>query len=168
VSQGLLNSVYLIGAFVCESEALRAQESTLLSRAVEHTRSDDSDPSLVHRLQAEVLLTYYFLCNGKFLEAMHRLNKCMSLCIGSGLHRQESSLASYPLPPPQDTIELGERLDAFWTVLWLNKAWGVALNWPSTNASLLENEVDLPWPLNGSEYATVSSSFPCLHRQKPS
>ena len=58
-----------------------------------------------------------------------------------------------------DSIEEGERIDAFWQVYILDKAWAVALKSPSSISEdgLWGTQIDTPWPLRMQEYEQVRS-----------
>ena len=58
-----------------------------------------------------------------------------------------------------DPIEEGERIDAFWQVYILDKAWAVALKSPSSISEdgLWGTQIDTPWPLRMQEYEQVCS-----------
>jgi hypothetical protein len=173
-SPSLLSAVYLWGVHLSHSEPLLAQEYTFMTRALQHTATDllGTHPNnIVHNLQAEVLLAYYFFRIGRFLEAKAHTAAAVSLAIGSGFHRiRSSSLFAAPaiglssdapisLPSPQNSIEEGERINGFWTVFMLHKYITVALEPPSSVCGALEApgiQLDTPWPLDISSYSGVS------------
>ncbi|ESK97143.1 hypothetical protein Moror_6364 [Moniliophthora roreri MCA 2997] len=150
----LISVIHLVGIQCSPSKQFREHESLFLQRALQAMDANRHPRYVVHNIQAEILLTHYFLRIGKFGQAMHRLNSAMSLAISCGLHKQSThhSPASYQLPPPIDGIERGERLDAFWAVVLLHKAWGVSLQWPSRISALLDDIVDTPLPLDIGAY----------------
>jgi hypothetical protein len=147
-----------------------------MTRALQHTATDllGSHPnSILHTLQAEVLLAYYFFRTGRFVEAKCHTAAAVSLAIGSGFHRIRSSslyaasaigLSSdtpISLHPPKDSIEEGERINGFWTVFMLHKYITVALEPPSSVCGALEAPgtlLDTPWPLDISSYSEVRVS----------
>jgi len=159
-SPALLSAVHLFGIHLSGSQALTSHESVFLTRAVHNVLSFHAPHQVIHSIQAEVLLSHYFLRNGRFLEAMHRINSAVSLSIGCGLHKQRSpttnSDVAFELAPPRDAIEQGERIDGFWTILILHKCWGVSLQWPSTISDVLDEQINIPWPLEMFAYESVS------------
>jgi hypothetical protein len=168
----LLSVVYLWGIHLSRSDALREHESTFRSRAVQHTAnalSDTHPQQLLHALQAEILLAYYFLRNGRFVEGKYHSSAAASLAISGGLNKIRSardsvSVAgdrSLSLPPPRDSVDEGERINGFWAALVLDKCWSVALGSPSnfTDDQMLGTRIDTPWPLDNSGYEQVRS-FP--------
>ncbi len=125
-------------------------------------------------IQAEVLLSYYFLRIGNLLEARQHAGGALSLSLGCGLHRIRSEQMHAPsilsatsigdeasmvtLPPPVTTIEEGERIDGFWQVVILCKNLAVALDAPSEVCGPLEApgfQIDTPWPLDKKQYEHV-------------
>lgn len=159
-----------------QSEALLLQEHAFLSRAVGHVATDmlGTHPKrVIHTLQAEILLSYYFFRTGRFLEAKWHTGAAVSLALGSGLHKIRSSNLSAPstigliqevavsLHEPQDNLEEGERINGFWTVFMLHKVITVSLEPPSNVCGALEApgmQIDTPWPLDVSNYSDVSGT----------
>ncbi|KAG5732328.1 hypothetical protein E4T56_gene11563 [Termitomyces sp. T112] len=161
----VLSAVYLWGVHLSQSEALLQQEPSFISRALHHSVTDmfGSHPDVIlHTLQAEILLSYYLLRVGRFIEAKCHTATAVSLALGAGLHRMRSihpilsiiglsfdTPVSVPLP--RDTIEEGERINGFWAVLVLHKYITVALEPPMSVCGTLEapgTQVDAPWPLD--------------------
>ncbi|RXW23877.1 hypothetical protein EST38_g1966 [Candolleomyces aberdarensis] len=166
----LLSVVYLWGVHLGPSEALLVEEHAFLTRAVQHVSTDllGTHPSRVlHTLQAQVLLAYYFFRTGRFLEAKWQTGAAVSLALGSGFHKIRSANNSTPvtlgltqdtpvyLDPPQTNLEEGERINAFWAVFVLHKIITVALEPPSNVCGALEApgiQIDVPWPLEVNGY----------------
>ncbi|KAK7058174.1 fungal-trans domain-containing protein [Favolaschia claudopus] len=140
------------------SRALRASVDALAGVSLHHT--------LIHAIQAEVLLSHYFLRNLRFLEGKYHISSAVSLVLSSGLHRIRSAdafnlalmlpfrrLAQPGLPPPRDTREENERINAFWAVLTLNNGW-TAVDGSPSNFSYTGGEADIaaridtPWPVD--------------------
>ena len=154
-----------------------AQEYTFLTRALQHTATDlvGAHPnSVLHTLQAEVLLAYYLFRIGRFVEAKCHTAAAVSLAIGCGLHRIRSSNLFAPsaiglssetpisLHPPQDSIEEGERINGFWAIFMLHKYISIALEPPSSVCGTLEApgmQIDTPWPLDIASYSEVCVSW---------
>jgi hypothetical protein len=95
---------------------------------------------------------------------MHRINTAASLTIGCGLHRlpgPHSERHAYALPPTRDAVEQGERVNAFWTIMALHKIFSIIMRWPSSVSDILDEQIDLPWPLEMEVYESVSfNTFP--------
>ncbi|KAH9479396.1 hypothetical protein JR316_0007986 [Psilocybe cubensis] len=147
------------------------QESALLIRAVQHVSTDlmGTHPNkVIHTLQAEVLLAYYFLRTGSLLEAKCRTGTAISLALGSGLHKIRSanflvpstiSIGSHDqahlLPHPSDALQEAERINGFWAVLVLHKFITVALEVPAHVCGALEAPgmlIDTPWPIDIDQF----------------
>lgn len=122
---------------------------------------------VVHTLQAEILLAYYFLRTGALLEAKCRTGAAVSIALGSGLHKIRSTsfnvsstigiLHDQPqgLYPPTDILQEAERINGFWAVLMLHKFITVALEAPSQVCGALEApgmQIDSPWPIDMDNY----------------
>jgi hypothetical protein len=181
-SSALLSTVYLWGLHLSRSDTLRGHESTFLSRALQHTSSalSGSHPQKVlHALQAEILLAYYFFRNGRFLEGKYHTSAAGSIAVSSGLNKIRSAHSSLStpgfvgnrsptLPPPRDAVNEGERINGFWATLVLDKCWSVALGSPSifTDNEMLGTRIDTPWPLDNSGYEQVClfSSIVCFRK----
>uniref|UniRef100_A0A8H7XVF9 Zn(2)-C6 fungal-type domain-containing protein n=1 Tax=Psilocybe cubensis TaxID=181762 RepID=A0A8H7XVF9_PSICU len=168
---GLLNVVHLLGLHFSQPEAFQGQESALLIRAVQHVSTDlmGTHPNkVIHTLQAEVLLAYYFLRTGSLLEAKCRTGTAISLALGSGLHKIRSanflvpstiSIGSHDqahlLPHPSDALQEAERINGFWAVLVLHKFITVALEVPAHVCGALEAPgmlIDTPWPIDIDQF----------------
>ncbi|KAJ6510891.1 Zn(2)-Cys(6) binuclear cluster domain-containing protein [Mycena sanguinolenta] len=159
---GLLDVVYLWAIHLSGSEELLTDEAGYLSRAL-RTAADALSAThaktVLHSIQAEVLLANYFLRNTRFLEGKYHLSAAVSLVISSGLHRIRSGdsaalggplgPAFHALMPPQDAIDECERINALWTVLTMNNCWTTADGSPS-NISYTDSQarIDTPWPLD--------------------
>lgn len=156
----LLYTAYLWGAqadLAHHAPALLA----LALRAIPQTLGSPHPDRVMHAVQAEVLLAYYFLHNARILEAQYHTCAAVSLVFSAGLHRgrREQERAGV-LPPAGDAVEEGERVHAFWTVLTLNNvvagATGSQSNISYTAPSA---RIDAPWPLNLEQYSTVRGPF---------
>ncbi|KAF8967602.1 hypothetical protein BDZ97DRAFT_1978162 [Flammula alnicola] len=163
---GLISVVHLLGIHFCQPEGLHNQETSLLTRAVQHVATDlfGSHPNkIVNTLQAEILLSYYFMRTGFLLEAKCRAGAAIALAIGSGLHKVRSANITapstlgimhdqpYTLPLPTDTLQEAERINGFWSVLMLHKFISVALEPPAQVCGVLEApgmQIDTPWPID--------------------
>ncbi|KAJ7902170.1 hypothetical protein B0H14DRAFT_3852185 [Mycena olivaceomarginata] len=154
ISSSLLYSILLCGIHLSGSPALQARENEFLSRAVRSV-TPIQPHQVTQNIQAEVLLAQYFLRQGRFLEAMHRINAAASLAIGCGLHRLPSDhtpTSAFALPSTRDAVEQGERVNAFWMIMALHKIFGVIMQWPSSVSGLLDEQIDVPWPLEMEVY----------------
>ncbi|KAK0431985.1 hypothetical protein EV421DRAFT_1893239 [Armillaria borealis] len=169
----VLSAVYLWGCHLSSQRDQKPNEQPVwahqhqyLARALKHTSAGltTTHPDrFLHTIQAEVLLAYYFLRIGNFLEARRHTGDAVSLAVGCGLHRLRSEAAWRP--PAISVASLirngapeGERIDAFWNVLILSKTLAVALDSPGF-------QIDTPWPLDQKSYQAVRHITPSLRRR---
>ncbi|KAJ6617053.1 hypothetical protein B0H10DRAFT_1757667, partial [Mycena sp. CBHHK59/15] len=153
----LLATVYLIG--ITFSDSLKVHEKTFLSRALSSlpvSLSGLHPHKAIHALQAEILLSNYFFSSGRFLEGKYHVTAAVSLSVSSALHKIRSEYSALTvgvstLRPPANSIEEGERVDACWTTLVLDKSWAVAL---ATHPNMQDSgdALDTPWPLEAEDY----------------
>ncbi|KAL0065433.1 hypothetical protein AAF712_007497 [Marasmius tenuissimus] len=177
-TSGLLRTVYLLGVHLTTShqpgETYRGREPGMLLLALRETATDllTSHPQrYIHTIQAETLLSYYFFRAGNIIEAKRHASSAASLVLACGLHRIRSSgsaswgsstspvavgpSGSTPLPEPRDTLEEGERINAFWTVFTLYRNLAAAVNSASDVCGVFDApgmQVDTPWPLDMESY----------------
>ncbi|KAJ6578179.1 hypothetical protein B0H19DRAFT_576655 [Mycena capillaripes] len=159
----LLDVVYLWAIHLSGSDEFTAYEGSYLSRALRTAVTALAEThhhnTILHCIQAEVLLSHYFLRNTRFLEGKYHLSAAVSLVISSGMHRIRSAdshavggplgPAFRVLPPPRDAIEECERISAFWTVLTMNNCWTTADGSPSNiSYTVPDARIDTPWPLD--------------------
>ncbi|KAJ7486163.1 Zn(2)-Cys(6) binuclear cluster domain-containing protein [Mycena galericulata] len=164
----LLDVVHLLAIHLSGSAEYAAYEASYLSRAlrtaVDALSGTHTINTVIHCIQAEVLLSHYFLRNTRFLEGKYHLSAAVSLVISSGLHRIRSAdphavcgplgPAFRALAPPRDAIDENERINAFWTVLTLNNCWTTADGSPSNiSYTVPDARIDTPWPVD------VNASF---------
>ncbi len=163
----LMTTVYLLGSVLSHAPSLTMHEKTFLERAlvdVSGALSSNYHPQrFAQTIQAEVLLAYYFLASGRFLEGKYHVTTAVSLVLSTGLNKVRSdrttSTGQIPvLRAPRDAIEEGERVDACWTVLILDKSWAVALaSVPNAvcPSDIVGLQLDTPWPLEVQDYEHV-------------
>ncbi|KAF8206876.1 hypothetical protein K438DRAFT_1963185 [Mycena galopus ATCC 62051] len=159
----LLNVMYLWGIHLSKDPSIKAYEPAFLAHALRSTAGSLSGPhprTILHSIQASVLLAYYFIRNARFLEGKYHISAAVSIVISAGLHRIRTSHESSVQPicgtlaPPKDAREEGERIGAFWSVIAVNNCWasrdGASSNISYGSASALV--IDTPWPLDGADY----------------
>ncbi|KAG5652381.1 hypothetical protein H0H81_005211 [Sphagnurus paluster] len=132
------------------------QEYTLKKEALKRLCSDVARThprNIMHTIQAEVLLSQYFLVEGKHLQSSHHASLALSLSLAAGLHHIPTSISkpayNSNIPPPQDVFEEGERIDAFWAVYAANVYSSAIQRSPSM---LQHHIVDTPWPIDALEH----------------
>ncbi|KAJ6508403.1 hypothetical protein C8R45DRAFT_815075, partial [Mycena sanguinolenta] len=153
----LLDAVNLWAIHLSDSGEFSAYEAGYLSRAlgsmVNAMAGTHSSNTVLPIIQAEVLLSYYFLRNTRFLEAKYHLSAAVSLVISSELHRIRSTelkAATFRTStPPRDSMEEYERISGFWTVVILDNCFTTADGSPSNISHTDPNtRIDSPWPLD--------------------
>ncbi|KAJ6626245.1 hypothetical protein B0H10DRAFT_1999436 [Mycena sp. CBHHK59/15] len=172
LSPVLMNVMYLWGVHLSKSEQITVYEPALLAHALRSTAGSltGTHPrTILHSLQAEVLLAYYFIRNVRFLEARYHTSAAVSIALSSGLHRIRTQSGQGPpiqstfeaLTPPKDAAEEGERISAFWNVLNLNNCWA-GTDGSSSNVSYGPSglKIDTPWPLDTRDYVERPHRLP--------
>lgn len=156
---GLLSAVYLWSSHIsANAPTFLYTEQQFLALTVHNLTHDLSavHPHLIlHRIQTEVLLSYYYLDLGNVVEGTHHCATALSLASCAGIHRI-GSIHHPPIPPfafstvalgaSCDVIEEQERINAFWSLLLLNNFWAAA----SGCSSMVPYDiltVRTPWPM---------------------
>lgn len=153
----LLYAVYLWGAKLSQTivnpSGTVYNPKTFLSAALGQLSADlaGSHPQrTMHVLQAEVLLSYYFLDESRHVEGVYHANAAFSLAVNSKLHILRSV---------QTDSRSREQVDAFWHVVILSNYWA-ALG--DAGSFVMHDDptfrIDTPWPVD--QYGSVSSSLP--------
>ncbi|KAJ7199673.1 Zn(2)-Cys(6) binuclear cluster domain-containing protein [Mycena pura] len=166
--QVLLNVLCLWGVHLSRDPRITAYEPAFLAHALRSTAGSlaGTHPrTVLHSIQASVLLAYYFIQNARLLEGRYHTSAAVSIAVSAGLHGIHTGgggrSAAGALPPPRDAGEQGERISAFWAVLNLNNFWASAEGAPS-NISYGEFglAIDTPWPLDTLDYVEGSHLLP--------
>ncbi|KAJ6564250.1 hypothetical protein B0H19DRAFT_1140615 [Mycena capillaripes] len=162
-SPALLSAVYMWGSRFRVSQAPRHyvyNEDAFLVCTLQNIHQDlggNHPHRVLHTIQAEMLLSLYYLTLGRPVEGIYHSSAAASLAISAGLHLIPSSLQSQhpssfafgvletPLPPPAHARETAERIDAFWTVVTVNNYWVAAHGSPSA-IPYHDTPIDTPWP----------------------
>ncbi|KAL0959694.1 hypothetical protein HGRIS_011389 [Hohenbuehelia grisea] len=156
----LLSTAYLIGAATSRSNSLRARERVFLMdalRRVEEAPTSRHPQSVLHGLQAQVLLANYFFQNGRFLEGRRHAAAAFGMAMSLGLHRSQpvssfvnpefSSLIGNDLGASIDSESEREHVNAFWASYCINNYWTAALGSPITpGAHTVIDQADIRWP----------------------
>ncbi|KAJ7186441.1 hypothetical protein C8R46DRAFT_880063 [Mycena filopes] len=156
----LMAAVSLWGLRLADQPSVgSAQEPAFLARAVALTAKSLSvthPERVMHTLQAEVLLAYYFFACGRLLEGKYHSAAAVSLSLSSRLHLSRSGNNPNPGPPlfpGQDAVDEGERVLACWIVIILDNAWAVTLGeGPHLDYDRQSAALDVPWPLEMHDY----------------
>ncbi|KAJ6562701.1 hypothetical protein DFH09DRAFT_1478647 [Mycena vulgaris] len=159
----LLNVLYLWAVHLSKDERITGYEPAFLAHALRSTASslNGTHPcTVLHSVQASVLLAFYFTRNARLLEGKYHTSAAASIVISAGLHRIRGApggATTEALPPPSDAREEGERISAFWEVLTLDNCWAGMDGSPSNIAyGPAGVKIDTPWPLETCDYVEAS------------
>ncbi|KAJ8091161.1 hypothetical protein PM082_004137 [Marasmius tenuissimus] len=106
--------------------------------------------SVIHLIQASILLSHYLFQNSRNLEGKYQMTKALSLATAARLHIIRSAESAGPgrPPSPPNTIEEAEQIRAFWSVVIMNTCWTAVDRSPSNMVYTNEPglRIDTPWP----------------------
>ncbi|KDN41191.1 hypothetical protein RSAG8_07605, partial [Rhizoctonia solani AG-8 WAC10335] len=164
IHPAMLASVYLLACYHW-SDSLMSYEATFLAQA--RTLMQDSlakkDRLFTGFIQSGILVTEYLLNRGRFREAYHQTIQTARFAMGCNLHKITSAVwrpnmstgPSGLLPPPFDSIDLGERILAFWATFMLDQKCCI-MGLPSSFAKIddldTRSRIDTVWPRRSVEY----------------
>lgn len=163
----LMNAIYLWACYMSRPGPLGEHESLYLSRALAARQDALPNPSrVIDLIQAQCILSIYFLSNGRILEGSYHASSAASLAVQWGLHQTGApdvtpgsmlcdwDLSSFRLEPPVDALEQGERIRTFWQVYDLDRCWSVVLGRPSIipDSKHPRSTITTPWPQRMEEY----------------
>ncbi|KAJ7480672.1 hypothetical protein FB451DRAFT_152334 [Mycena latifolia] len=173
-SRALLSTIYLWGCVLSPTTPIGSYtEDMFLNSALRTLPHDIAEfalnPHLVlQTIQAEVLLSYYYLHSPRPVEGRYHSATAMSLALDAGLHmlgsswqpcRDREACPPFPLvqtllPPAADHEQVTERINAFWAVSILNNYWvAVQGTYSAFPHSLV---IDTPWPGDIEGVETIS------------
>jgi hypothetical protein len=124
----------------------------------------------VQLIQTHALLAVYFYHTGRVYDGRYHTGAAAALALQCGLHQMRSEQPPAPvatpgvralglgLPPPEDAVEEGERINAFWTVYAQDHVWAVVLGVSAIISDAHGDsrmQVDTPWPLDMAQYECV-------------
>ncbi|KAE9409998.1 hypothetical protein BT96DRAFT_462751 [Gymnopus androsaceus JB14] len=166
----ILSACQLLGAYLSPVNELSALQSAFLKQALyDASLGLSRDPSqlsrsLLHCVQAEILLSQYYFINGRSLEGKYRISAAVSMVLGAGFHKIRSAdmyafqgrAGMHSLPPPIDPVEEGERVNALWQVVIMNSCW-TAVDGSTSHIAydVPESRIDAPWPLDAEAYSQI-------------
>lgn len=166
--QSLLYAMMLWGARLSATLPNPSDEQRFLSKSLSMLHRDldcANTQRIVQVLQAEVLLAFYYLNEGRLLEGNYHTSAALSLCYSSKFHMIRSERAprdgsidmlSRELHMPLNGISSAleeEQINGFWTVLRLN-CYCIAFQgteFPSP-LTLPYGGVDTPWPQDTNNF----------------
>lgn len=167
----LLFVVYLWGIRLSGNADCLTHEPSFHARAIEEAAanlSSDHPHRIVHGIQADILLAYYYIAQEKFVEAGHYVTSAMTTALSASLHtirsrHTQSGVEENVLASPHDSVEEGERILAMWNVFVLDKMSAIVTgqmpNFVTVN-DRPDRRVDVPWPMDMVGYEQVRFTLP--------
>ncbi|KAJ7304859.1 hypothetical protein DFH08DRAFT_1055255 [Mycena albidolilacea] len=171
-SPALLTAVYLWGSVLCgvtpnDTYTPDSFLACVLQNIPQDLARMDGNPQLVvETIQAEVLLSLYFLHIADPVRGRYHASAAASIAFGADLHliRSPQHHPIYPpftlhapLPPEQNTAEESIRIGAFWAAIIVNNLWAGVAGSPSPIPYTIN--VDSPWPSSSYAGATITKFF---------
>ncbi|KAJ7214894.1 hypothetical protein GGX14DRAFT_609674 [Mycena pura] len=168
---GLLNAVFLWASRISQNLIVdsRYSQEYLVARTVSAIAGDTMLIDSCHRtlqvIQAEVLLSLYYMEVGQFLQGSYHCAAATSLAFSIGLHQHGYPSYPGPFPPeilrhfhPMDTVNVRSTklLSAFWSVVILNNYWVAACGVPSRIPS--GTTIGTPWPTVTQLHSVAAST----------
>ncbi|KAF7362816.1 Transcriptional activator protein acu-15 [Mycena venus] len=146
-------------------------EDELLARTLYHvareiTSLEASPQRMLHMIQAEVLLSFYYLDSGRLLEGNYHRAGATSLAFSAGLHQLGSSaqgrhapsmFLETRIPAQMDTVSKREMIDCFWSVVILNNYCVAVSDVPSSIPR--DAQISTPWP---THLPNITSPLPFI------
>ncbi|KAG8888812.1 hypothetical protein FRB98_006708 [Tulasnella sp. 332] len=158
----LLNAIYLLGSHFSKNPQLSQYEALFLTRTrrgINHAL--ENADRLLDFLQASCLLAWYFFFKGRLLEGHYHASAAARFAISCGLHLlkvkpegTQGTLAFFNpsapvagdrniLPPPEDTIAVGERVNLFWSIFLADRTGAIGTGLPVV---IRDEDVEATWP----------------------
>ncbi|KAH8105306.1 hypothetical protein BXZ70DRAFT_920252 [Cristinia sonorae] len=163
----LLCTVYLWGSILSQDDRWTIVEETYATHCASLLISTaSSEGNFLHIIQAEVLLANYYFHSARFSEGRNHLSIASSLVVTHKLGKIRNQIPltlnakldlvdmSQYVPPPESTLDEGERIHCFWTVYSLDKVWAMAVDRQSfiVDDGSPSGTVETPWPLSMKEF----------------
>ncbi|KAJ7058466.1 hypothetical protein C8F01DRAFT_291690 [Mycena amicta] len=156
----LLSSAYLWASVLTTTDG--ADTDTFLLATLEQlpaaiNRLSSTSPGsqsrlLLETIQAEVLLSFYYLHEGLPVQGRYHAGAAASLAIGAGFNRLGAAHPHQPAAGPPfifasgpDPHHEGASIAAFWATVIINNVWAAAQGGPAPISSY-GTDVDAPWP----------------------
>ncbi|KAK2466584.1 hypothetical protein APHAL10511_001446 [Amanita phalloides] len=130
----LIMATYLVGIFLASEDVYVPREKHVLAAAVQmsaQTLSNTHPKRVMHGIQAELMLACYFFAQNRLLEGQYHLATAASTALATGVmktSKAQNEFSDLLMPPMKDVIEERERVNACWTIYYLDYGWAAALN----------------------------------------
>ncbi|KAL0564944.1 hypothetical protein V5O48_017093, partial [Marasmius crinis-equi] len=139
---GLMYTIYFLIAYLNSQDGPEyvAQIVLQVGLMLSSTPGQTHPKTLVHAIQAQVLLANYFFLEHRTLEGKYHLGMAVSLVSSVGLYASAR-------------VEDEEKVNAFWMVYSMYSVWD-----PPCGA-VEERKIDVPWPMDDLQVGSSSSLF---------
>ncbi|KDQ16371.1 hypothetical protein BOTBODRAFT_261616 [Botryobasidium botryosum FD-172 SS1] len=171
VHPALINAMCLIACGLLAPEPLAAPLAALEAQFIKETRfhlplSLALADRLIDFLMASCLLGWYYAGKGRLTEAHLALASASRFAAGCGLHQissrsvealeaQRDRGSRSLLGPPADSLELAERINAFWMAFLIDRTISMGTNWP---AAFSDEEIETVLPACYSKFESDSTA----------
>ncbi|OXC70566.1 hypothetical protein AYX13_01043 [Cryptococcus neoformans] len=169
-SPALLNAMYLWATRLSQAPNSASMEERFFTEACRHLDAAAANcDRLIDAIRAAMLLSAYAYTNNRHHEGWLVAGIAVRLVLSTGIHRIPSltfraapptnpllRTRSYLLPPPEDAIELAERVHAFWCIYSVDRCGALATGFPS---SISDDDILTPFgrPLDDISSQNVTS-----------
>ncbi|KAL1407328.1 hypothetical protein Q8F55_006750 [Vanrija albida] len=155
-NQALLNAMYLWATRISNSPQMVNMEKHFFEQSVKALDSSTSSVDrLIDSVRAAMLLAAYSHSSGRHHEGWCLAGLATRLVLSCGLHRIPSCVHRpeppknpflrnrfFLLPPPDDAVELGERIHAFWAVFAIDRCGALATGY---SAGIRDEDITTPF-----------------------
>jgi len=148
----LLNAIFLNGC-IYSNTTLRRYEAVFYQRTCkELALSLAHADRLFDFIRASALVACYLFGKGRYAAGQNRLSTILRFAMACGLHAIDSlslNVQSRLLPPCADLIELGERINMFWTLFCCDRVASLKTGVPYT---ISDENITTIWPCPSGYY----------------
>ncbi|RXK40913.1 hypothetical protein M231_01761 [Tremella mesenterica] len=167
-SLAFLHAIYLWGTRVLNPSSSSAEDRHFAAACQAFETSAASGDRLLDAIRAAMLLSSHAYTQGRHHQGWLLAGHAVTLCRSMGLHQIRSCVfrpepprnpflrvKHFMLPPPEDALELGERIHVFWSVFTIDRCGALATGFPS---ALKDEDITTPLcrPLEDIESGAVS------------
>lgn len=132
-SSALTMAAYLVGMFLSDEDLAAGQKKTLAAAVQMSAQmlSNTHPKHVMHGIQAELMLACYFFAQDRLLEGQYHLATAASTALATGIlktSKVQNEFSEILMPSAKDLGEEQERINACWTIYFLDYGWAAALN----------------------------------------
>ncbi|KAF7307568.1 hypothetical protein MIND_00551600 [Mycena indigotica] len=164
----LTSAIYLAAISISPSPSLKMHEAVFRTRAlssVSNALAGLHPKRVLHALQAEVILAWYFYGVGKLLEGLYHTATAVSLGVTSDIYSMRNGHVRPGAMLLADSDADGEEhVNACWEIVVLDRAWSVVMN----TLPNWTNPIETPWPgTKVSEMTDIVQTFLAVGDHQP-